>query len=241
MVKTTDQGKSWNVIPIDIPMTSYSIEQPTKISQIVISDGVIYAKGSSLSSSYSYVPGSGETRIFRVSTDGNKLVPIQDMPVFDSTNLYDLLDLGHASRGSDRFYAEMLRKSSTGATQFFKQLAKMDIPHSETYCRYGAQGAFAVSDNTFYMEYNFKLFRWEHGDTEWHDTGQEETIELIEDIAKKDLKLAASGNTVYVGKRDGHLVVSFDKGNNWFDITPGLPFHVNFFNHIVVAGGPPYM
>ncbi len=241
MVKTTDQGKSWNVIPIDIPMTSYSIEQPTKISQIVISDGVIYAKGSSLSNSYSYVPGSGETRIFRVSTDANKLVPIQDMPVFDSTNLYDLLDLGHASRGSDRFYAEMLRKSSTGATQFFKQLAKMDIPHSETYYRYGAQGAFAVSDNTFYMEYNFKLFRWEHGDTEWHDIGQEETIELIEDIAKKDLKLAASGNTVYVGKRDGHLVVSFDKGNNWFDITPGLPFHVNFFNDIVVAGSTVYV
>ena len=241
MVKTADQGKSWNVVPTDIPMTSYSKEQPTDISHIVKSDGVIYAKGSSLSSSYSYVPGSGETRVFRVSTDGNKLVPIQGIPVFDSTQLYDLMNLGHASRGSDKYYAEMLRKSSTGATQFFKHLAKMDIPHSVTYYQYGVQGIFAVSGNTFYMEYNFKLFRWEPGDTEWHDTGQEETIELIEDIASKDLKLAASGNAVYVGKRDGHLVVSFDKGNNWFDITPGLPFTVNTFNDIVVAGSTVYV
>ena len=241
MVKTADQGKSWNVIPTDVPMTSYSKEQPTDIFHIVKSDGVIYAKGSSLSSSYSYVPGSGETRVFRVSTDGNRLEPIQGMPVFDSTQLYDLLNLGHASRGSDKSYAEMLRKSSTGATQFFKQLAKMDIPHSEIYYQDGVQGIFAVSGNTFYMEYNFKLFRWESGDTEWFDTGLEETVELTMDIASRPLKLAVSGDTVYVGKRDGSLVVSFDKGNNWIDITPGLPFTVNIFNDIVVAGSTVYV
>ena len=211
MVQTTNGGKSWKVIPADIPMTSDRKENPPEISHIVKSDGVIYAKGSSLSSSYSYTPGTEETRIFRLSTDGNKLVPIQDIPVINSTNLYDLLDLGAASRGSDRYYAEMLRKSSAGATQFFKQLAKMNIPHSETFYRHGAHGAFTVSENTFYMEYNFKLFRWESGDTVWHNIGQEETIELIGDIAKKDLKLATTGNTVYVGKRDGHLVVSFDR------------------------------
>ena len=150
MVRTTDQGKSWHVIPTDMPMTSYSKEQPTDISQIVKSDGVIYAKGSSLSSSYSYVEGNGETRIFRVSTDGNKLVPVQGMPAFDSTKLYDLMGLGDASRGSDRYYAEMLQKSSTGATQFFNQLAKMSIPQSETFYQFGVQGAFAVSGNTFF-------------------------------------------------------------------------------------------
>ncbi len=241
MVRTTDQGKSWHVIPTDMPMTSYSKEQPTDISQIVKSDGVIYAKGSSLSSSYSYVEGNGETRIFRVSTDGNKLVPVQGMPAFDSTKLYDLMGLGDASRGSDRYYAEMLQKSSTGATQFFNQLAKMSIPQSETFYQFGVQGAFAVSGNTFFTEYNFKLFRWEPGDTEWHATGQEETIGLTGDIARKGLKLAVSGNTVYVGKRDGHLVVSFDKGDNWFDITPGLPFTVNTFNDIVVAGATVYV
>ena len=241
MVQTTNGGKSWDVIPADIPMTSESIETPPEISHIVKSDGVIYAKGSSLSSSYSHASGTEETHIFRLSTDGNKLVPIQDIPVINSTNLYDLLNLGAASRGSDRYYAEMLRKSSAGATQFFKQLAKMNIPHSETFYRNGAHGAFTVSDNTFYMEYNFKLFRWQPGDTVWQDTGQEETVELIPDITKKDLQLAVSGNIVYVGKRDGHLVVSFDRGDNWIDITSGLPLHVNAFNDIVVAGSTVYV
>ena len=241
MVQTTNGGKSWDVIPADIPMTSESIENPPEISHIVISDGVIYAKGSSLSSSYSHASGTEETRIFRLSTDGNKLVPIQDIPVINSTNLYDLLNLGAASRGSDRYYAEMLRKSSAGAKQFFEQLAKMNIPHSETFYRYGAHGAFTVSDNTFYIEYNFKLFRWEPGDTVWQDIGQEETVELIPNIAKKDLQLGVSGNIVYVGKRDGHLVVSFDRGDNWIDITSGLPFHVNAFNDIVVVGATVYV
>ena len=103
------------------------------------------------------------------------------------------------------------------------------------------KGAFAVSGDTFYMEYNYKLFRWEPGDTEWYDTEQEETIELSLDLAFRNLKIAASGNTVYVGKRDGHLVVSFDKGTNWIDLTPALPFPVKAFNAIVSADSTVYV
>ena len=102
-------------------------------------------------------------------------------------------------------------------------------------------GAFAISDDTFYMEYNFKLFRWKLGDTEWYDTEQEETVELTLNIARRDLKLATSGNTVYVGKRDGHLVASFDKGNNWLDLTPALPFPVKVFKEIVFVGSTVYV
>ena len=62
---------------------------------------------------------------------------------------------------------------------------------------------------------------------------REETVELIWDIARVPLKLAVSGDTVCVGKRDGHLVVSFDKGTNWIDLTPALPFTVKAFKEIV--------
>ncbi len=99
----------------------------------------------------------------------------------------------------------------------------------------GLRGAFAVSGDTFYMEHNYKLFRWEPGDTEWYDTGQEETVRLTWNIIDKDLKLAVSGDTVYAGKRDGHLVVSLDKGNNWVDLTSALPFPVKTFNDIVIV------
>ena len=76
---------------------------------------------------------------------------------------------------------------------------------------------------------------------EWSETGQEETTELTMDIAAKKPKLAASGNTIYVGKRDGHLVVSFDKGTNWIDLTPALPFHVNDYKEILFAGTTVYV
>ena len=107
--------------------------------------------------------------------------------------------------------------------------------------RFGLRGAFAVSDDTFYTEYNFKLFRWKPGDTEWYDTELEETVELSLHIARRSLKLAVSGDTVYVGKRDGHLIVSFDKGNNWIDLTPVLLFPVKVFKEIIVAGSTVYV
>ena len=54
-------------------------------------------------------------------------------------------------------------------------------------------------------------------------------------ICRKVLKLATSGETVYVGKRDGQLFQSLDGGDNWNDITENLPQSVEHFNQIVFA------
>ncbi len=191
--KTTNQGKSWNIVQQEIFTAEFHKEEPymtqhafahAYITHILKYGSVIYAKGYD-------AKGGGKIHIYRMSKEDDKtIIPIQGMPIFDSN----------------------------------------DSP----------SGAFTVSNDTFYMEHNYKLFQWEPGDTEWYDTGIEETAELSTDIARRDLKLAASGNTVYVGKRDGHLVVSFDKGNNWTDLTSALPFAVKTFNDIVVAGSTVY-
>ena len=99
----------------------------------------------------------------------------------------------------------------------------------------GLYGDFAVSGETYYMEYNYKLFRWKPGDTRWADTGVEETCELTRENMAQHFKIAASGETVYVGKRDGHLVQSLDGGDSWNDITSNLPLSVAQFNQIVFA------
>ena len=53
----------------------------------------------------------------------------------------------------------------------------------------GLWGNFAVSGETFfYMEYNYKLFRWNLGETEWFYTGVEETIELSDDNVGRGFK-----------------------------------------------------
>ena len=99
----------------------------------------------------------------------------------------------------------------------------------------GLYGNFAVSGETYYMEYNYKLFRWNPGDTRWSDTGVEETCELTRENMAQGFKIATLDETVYVGKRDGQLVQSLDGGDSWNNLTSNLPLSVAHFNQIVFA------
>ena len=124
-----------------------------------------------------------------------------------------------------------------GAECFLKLLEKVQGGHQLAYelMLEGLHGNFAVSEETYYMEYNYKLFRWKPGDARWSDTGVEETCELTRENMRRGFKFATSGETAYVGKRDGHLCQSLDGGDNWNDITSNLPLSVEHFNQIVFA------
>lgn len=238
IAKTSDEGKSWDAVQIEIPMTDPDREKPPDITHIFKSDGVLYAKGG----------GSfhrSKTHIYRVSTDGNMLVPIQGMPIFDSLVSYIKSDeiLDNRFNVSDKSVLEQMQEEIPGATQLLKHLTQTDQENRFKLFRVAQRSPFAVSGDTFYMEYNYKLFRWKPGDTEWHDTGQEETVELTLDTAGKAPKLAVSGDTVYFGKRDGHLVQSLDAGHNWKDIPLDFIFSkpIETFKDIVFAGSTVYV
>lgn len=102
-------------------------------------------------------------------------------------------------------------------------------------------GTFTVADDTVFMVYRYKLFRWRYGETAWHDTGLD-----LEDqdgdlpAREKGFTLATSGNTVYVGKREGGLFLSQDGGETWRDVTANLPFH-GFIKEILFAGSTVYV
>ena len=116
-------------------------------------------------------------------------------------------------------------------------------------------GGFAVSDNTYYVEYQQRLFRWKPGMTEWFDTGLKdeaeppnlsnlysaEYAEATDLLQSLGVKLAVSGKTLYVAKRDGHLFQSFDEGDTWNDVTAYLPFSVAAYNTVVFAGSTIYV
>ena len=124
-----------------------------------------------------------------------------------------------------------------GAECFLKLLGQEQGDGQLTYALMleGLYGNFAVSGETYYMEYNYKLFRWKTGDVRWLDTGVEETCELTRENMAQGFKLAVSGETIYVGKRDGQLVQSLDGGDSWNDLTSHLPLSVAHFNQIVFA------
>ena len=108
-------------------------------------------------------------------------------------------------------------------------------------------GSFAVSGSTYYMEYDQQLFRWKPSMTEWFNTGLADAGESIHSIAdiqdqgSLDFKIAVSDKNVYVGKRDGHLLQSFDEGDTWNDLTTDLPFSVIQFKAIAFAGPTLYV
>ena len=235
---TTNQGVSWNSAQEKISMLKPHRKQLQDITHINKYDGAVYAKGGDSL-------GRGMTYLYQISSvDGITLMPIQNMPVFNSVDLYFTWTnlRNNLFQQSNKTPIEQLQAVAPGATQFFKQLAKLNLQQPELYMQLAFRtGAFAISGNTYYMEYNYKLFRWNQGDAEWYDTGIEETGGLTLKVAMKDLKLAASANTVYVGKRDGKLVASFDKGENWIDLTPTLPFPVNRFKEILIVGSTVYV
>ncbi len=267
--RSSDNGKVWQIINPKIQITKYRSDwwendNPPIFTRIGENDDILYAKY--ISKSFE----SDKTGLYRLSTDGNTLAPIQGIPIFDSHELDRLLNKGRTGvlDVSKKSFVEQMKENYLGADQFFRTLARGDTLRQDELLKQrlyqnqyrlierGLSGNFAVSGDTYYMEYNFKLFRWKPGDTAWYDTGVEETTELLYTEAEKEFKrnglseekiyeifttwykgfkIAVSENTVYVGKRDGELVVSFDAGNNWVDVTPIMPYPVRAFKEIQFA------
>ncbi len=274
--KTTDNGKSWTSVQLDVPMTApYREEQPS-ILRIVASDDVLYAIGERYSSE--------SLNLYQISDDGNTLKPISGVPTLDSASIIHKVNRGrrNPSALSDKQFIEELKEDLVGADKFFKELVDLakggvNSPlfqlspeqFQDDLIQRGLNGAFAVSGDTFYLEYNFKLLRWTQGEAEWYDTGVEETIGLTLKApngtylptgmwhlgvpkgtpqealgffrAIHSLKLAVSGDTVYVGKREGHLLVSYDRGESWTDRTSRLPFPVILIKDIKIIGPKVYV
>ena len=112
---------------------------------------------------------------------------------------------------------------------------------SEPFVTYAKAKTLAVSSNVFYVEYKRRLFRWRVGDTEWTNTGLIDTGERFDEDPHKGFRVAVSGETVYVGKRDGKLFQSLDSGRNWRDVTPNLPLHFTHFKEIGSFGSTVYV
>ena len=254
LVKSMDEGRSWDTVNVvlETDKPSYK-ENPPLIVQVVEANGLLYAKG---------IGGKSETMIFQLSADGDVLSTIPaSPPSFASTklmchvlggrsfNFKDERQMGQGliitfSSTIDALSSQLIEENPDfGAEGFLKQLLEVQADSVLAYelMWEGLWGGFTVSGETFYMEYNYKLFRWNRGETEWSYTGVEETIELSRDNIRKGFKIAASGETVYIGKRDGHLWQSVDGGDNWNDMTPNLPLSVEHFKEIIFADSTVYV
>ena len=210
IVQSTDGGESWTRIPVDAGDT-FMLSYGSKLR----------VKGSKL---YGIASEVKNFRIFGLSADGNTLVPTEKIPAFDEEMLST--ESWRTLAAAEQFHLPDDLEENPQLTRTLRNMT--------TFARVGG---FAVSDETFYVEYLRRLFKWKLGDPEWTDTG---LIDLTQKSAWGQggygFKLAVSGETVYVGKRDGKLFQSFDGGNSWRDITLILPLRFTHFKEIVFAG-----
>ena len=212
-----------------------------------------------------YVKGVNRTspQLFRVSAEDNGLAPVPEMPSLMTSDIETLIREKFENILSEGIQDELEKNFQDELEKNAEERPELTLEHFDLdkLSRVGSQtlekglveliqayfGSFAVSGNTYYMEYNQKLFRWKPGMTEWLDTGLADAGEAIDAIAdledqgSMNFKIAVSGPTVYVGKRNGHLFQSFDEGGTWNDVTENLPFSVTQFKAIAFAGPTLYI
>ena len=212
IAKSADSGKFWKTLPVS------SAEFELEPSDITVPTDILISAKLAISDGVLYgisaaLGAQNEVRLFRLSARSDVLVPIQAPATFGKDlSVIDMMGLADATRQLERFSAE-----------------------------------FAVSNETFYTEYKRRLFRWRRGEPEWFNTGLIDKTKLPDNYAdavkenQKGIAIAVSEETVYVGKRDGHLFQSFDSGNTWKDLTSNLPLRFKHFKEIVFAGPTVYV
>ena len=225
IVQSIDSGESWKSVPVEAKTYSHKpvkagqshapqayTEVPTH-SRLTIAGNMLYVISSE----------KDNLRVFRLSADGDALIPVQGESDVSSIGLL-----------ADGEYIEQvhLSKSHEGENNAVETLRRRERERI---------GAFAVSRGTLYAEYKRQLFKWKPGDAAWTDTGLLDTGEQPEADLKCGFRLAVSGETVYVGKRSGKLFQSVDAGNSWRDITPNLPSRFTCFKDIVFARSTVYI
>ena len=222
IAQSTDAGESWKSVLVDSKSTAEerSLGDFSSNSNLMVAEGELYAIASE----------KENLRIYRLTTDDNVFVPVQGIPAFHaemlSAELWKSITeakyISHYNRMEmDSRLITALRSAATRATT----------------------GGFAISDGTFYVEYQRVLFKWKIGDSEWTNTG---LIDLTEKSWRgipwrQGFRLAAAGETLYVGKRNGTLFQSLDEGDSWRDITPNLPLYFTHFKEIVFVGSTVYV
>ena len=148
-------------------------------------------------------------RVFRASVDGNVLLPIQGIPIFK-------LDVA-LTKPQTQQVVSVASEEKEDRLYFMRKHSKIR--------------KFAVSGETFYVEYDGKLLKWNFSTPEWI------AMELGDDKQPDvGLTFAVSAETLYVGSLEGKLFQSLDGGDTWKDLTSSLPLRFASFKEIVFAG-----
>ena len=236
LLTSSDVGESWT--PVLVPSSLRNIIQLVRFNDL------LYAR--------TIDDTTPHPRLFRLSTEDNRLTSVPGMPFLKGADYAKLMEEGFIEILSVKDQTEGEKNNlednileDLDAETFVEDYSPALEELLAEVLR-SVIGNFAISGDTYYMEYGKKLFRWKTGTTEWVDTGllNEFPVDIIDNANTLDSlpsNLAVSGSIVYIGKWDGYLFQSFDEGNTWNDVTASLPFPVAHFKAVTFAGSTVYV
>ena len=229
LIQSVDGGETWKTVRIDAD-TQIVAARENRLSYLHFASrlttandvlyGIVPAHG--IVTEKDFVTAETYFHLFQQTGADDALVPIQGAPTFKSE------------------FSEVVLSTEDRLPNNSEKHEKHNYALNTTHLITNVHGAFASSGQIFYLEWKRRLFKWKYGDPEWTDTGLIDNSEPLNGF-DGDFKLAVSGETVYVGKRDGTLFQSLDNGNSWKNITPTLPIHFTHFKEIIFAGSTVYV
>ena len=209
MVKSIDGGDQWTQIDTNLPLPSDKSLGALKLSNMTVVGDTLYVRTKQ---------GGSTNCLLHLPANTDTLTHIDEMPVYVDPRHGEWLErTSGTAAGIDlnKLYQEVFQKDLTRYRRGIEQ------------AMIRTTGEFAVSKDTFYIEYERKLYRWARGDREWHDTGMHDAPAFGDLYATDGFQFAVSGKGIYLGKSDGTLFQSLDSGDTWKDITADFPFQLN--------------
>ena len=206
--KSIDGGNQWTQMDTNLPLPPNKPLGALKLSNMTVVGDSLYIRTNQ---------GGSTNCLIHLPSNTDTLIYIQGMPVY--------VDLSHGE-----WLERMVNTANAIAARNLGwadqvELSGYRLGIEEALTR--TTGAFAVSGDTFYIEYERKLYRWARGDSEWHDTGMHDAPAFGNFYATDGFQFAVAGKVIYLGKSDGSLFQSLDGGNTWTDVTARFPFPLN--------------
>ena len=234
--KSSDGGESWKKLTLgsgELTLKPSENAHPLISPKLAIADGVLYGATSVL------VP-EHQLRIFRLSTNGNVLVPIQGIPALEGTpstkDINDWIDKLPQVSGfpkafavsSETFYAEyrqQLLRWKRGESKWFNT-GLADTDNSNDFPK-GFK--LAVSEETVYVgKRDGSLFQSFDSGVTWKDLTANLPLRF-----ERFNEIIFAGSTVYVATDAG--VLTSEDGDHWRAITDTAGTHT-LIERMAVAG-----
>ena len=200
-VKSIDGGEQWTPIGINLPLPKNKALIDLGLSNMTAAENSLFVRakqGGSTNSLFYSVPGI------------DTLLHIEDIPAYVVARHGEWLE----SIADATVVLQLDEEERTGLAHYL-----LGIEEAST----RTTGEFAISEDTFYIEYEHKLYRCSRGDHEWYDTGMQDAPVFDGFYATNGFQVAASEEVVYLGKSDGTLFQSLDSGTTWKDGTVSFP------------------